>query len=90
MMLYMSSTTRPDITFAIQEFARFKNNTKASHKMSVKRIYWYLQGTNDNGIVFNKSKKLMVDCYADADFSGLWGHKILKTIFLLGVELDLW
>ena len=25
--------------------------------------------------MFNPSKKLVVDCYADADFSGLWGHE---------------
>ena len=41
----------------------------------MKRICRYLQGTKDNGLVFNPSKKLMVDCYADADFAGLWGHE---------------
>ena len=25
--------------------------------------------------MFNPSKKLVVDCYADADFAGLWVHK---------------
>ena len=25
--------------------------------------------------MFNTSKKLVVDCYADADFAGLWGHE---------------
>ena len=41
----------------------------------MKRIFRYLQGTKDNGLVFNTSKKLVVDCYADADFTGLWGHE---------------
>ena len=41
----------------------------------MKRICWYLQGTNDNGLLFNLPKKLMVDRYADADFAGLWGHE---------------
>ena len=41
----------------------------------MKRICRYLQGTKDNGIVFNPSKKLGVDCYADADFAGLWKHE---------------
>ena len=41
----------------------------------MKRICRYLQGTNDNGLVFNPSKKLVVDCYADADFAGLWGYE---------------
>ena len=41
----------------------------------MKRICRYLQGNNDNGLMFNPSKKLVVDCYADADFAGLWGHE---------------
>ena len=40
----------------------------------MKRICRYLQGTKDNGLVFNPSKKLDVDCYADTDFAGLWGY----------------
>ena len=41
----------------------------------MKRICRYLQDTKDNGLVFNPYKKLVVDCYADADFAGLWGHE---------------
>ena len=41
----------------------------------MKRICSYLQGTKDNGLVFNSSKKMVVDSYADADFAGLWGHE---------------
>ena len=41
----------------------------------MKRICRYLQGTKENGLVFNPSKKLVVDCYADADFWELWGHE---------------
>ena len=41
----------------------------------MKRICRYIQGTKDNGLVFNPSKKLMVDCDADVDFAGLWGHE---------------
>ena len=37
-------------------------------------ICWYLQGTKDKDIVFNQSKKMVVYCYLDADFVGLWGH----------------
>ena len=33
------------------------------------------QGTKENGLVFNPSKKLVVGCYADADFAGLWRHE---------------
>ena len=41
----------------------------------MKIICRYLQGTKDNGLVFNTSKKVVVDCYSDAYFAGLWGHE---------------
>ena len=40
----------------------------------MKRICRYLQGTKDNGLVFNPSKRLDMDCYADTDFAGLRGY----------------
>ena len=75
MMLYLASSTRPDISFSVHQCARLTQNTKASHKTAVKRICRYLQGIKENGLVFNTSKKLVVDCYADVDFAGLWGHE---------------
>ena len=89
-MLYLVSNTRPDISFAVQHCAQFTHNTKASHEKAVKSKCWYLQGTEENGLVFNPSNKFVVDFYADADFAGIWGHENpLDPIFLV-VELDLW
>ena len=34
--------------------------------------------------MFNPSKKLVVDCYADADFAGLWGHEDPKDPICAG------
>ena len=75
MMFYLSVNTIPYISFDINQCARFTHNTKSSHKMSLKRICPYLQGIKESGLVFNPSKKLVVDFYADVDFSGLWGHE---------------
>ena len=75
MMLYLASNTRPYISFAVHQCDRFTHNTKLSHKTAVKRVFLYIQGNKDNGLVFNPSKKLVVECYADADFAGLWGHE---------------
>ena len=69
------SNTIPDISFAVHQCSRFTHNTKVSHDIDVKSICRYLQGTKDNGLVFNPYKKLVVDCYADADFMVLWGHE---------------
>ena len=63
MVLYLASNTRPDISADVKQCVWFKHNTKASHKTAVKRICWYLQGTKENGLLFNPSKELVVDCY---------------------------
>ena len=43
--------------------------------MSVRRICWYFKGTNDKGLSFNESKKMVVNFYVDEDFMGLWGNE---------------
>ena len=90
MILYLASNKIRDIYFDIHQCARFTNNTKASHETYTKRIFQYLQGTKDNGLVLNPSEKLVLDCYSDEDFAGLCGNKILNTLFLIELELDLW
>ena len=39
------------------------------------RICQCFQGTKENGLLFNPSKKLVLYFYADADFAGMWGHE---------------
>ena len=75
MMFYLASNTIPDISFDVYQCAQFTHNTKASHDTGSKRICRYLQGTKYKGMFFIPSNKMVVDCYDDADFVGLWGHK---------------
>ena len=71
MMLYLESNTISDIYFAVHQCAGFTDKTNASYDKSVNRICRYLQGTNNKGLVFNLSKKLVVNCYAYAYFTGM-------------------
>ena len=75
MLLYLSSNTRPDITFAVHQAARFSHRPKKSHAQAVKRIIRYLIGTSDRGICFVPDLTQGLDCYVDADFAGLYGHE---------------
>ena len=75
MMMYLASNTIPDIYFDVHHCYCSTHNTKASHETAVKNICWYIQVTKNNGLVFNTPNKLVVDCYVDADFVGLWGHE---------------
>ena len=72
MLIYLSTNTRPDITFAVSQVARFGNDPKVSHARAIKRILRYLRGTSDKGITFKPLSKrgFQLDVYADADFCG--------------------
>ena len=67
----LASNTRPDISFAVHQCARFTHNIKESHETAVKKICRYLQDTKKDGLVFNPYKNLVVGCYDDADFVGM-------------------
>ena len=72
MLMYLSSNTRPDIQFAVHQCARFTHVPRGSHAEAIKRICRYLQGTKDKGIIMKPKENPTLDCYADADFAGLW------------------
>ena len=75
MIFYLASKIIPDISFSVYQCAQFTHNTKASHEKSMKGICLYFQGTMENGLAFNPSNNLLVDCYANADFAGLWVYE---------------
>jgi hypothetical protein len=44
---YIAARSRPDITFAVHQCARFSNNPNRQHELAVRRIVRYLKGTRD-------------------------------------------
>ena len=72
MLGYLQSSTRPDISMATHQCARFNNNPMLSHERSIRRIGKYLLGTQDKGIIFKPDISKGIECYVDADFSGNW------------------
>ena len=74
MMLYLSTNTRPDITFAVSQVARFSHTPKQSHATAVKMIIRYLSGTKTMGTLFVPPKNFKISCYVDADFAGLYNR----------------
>lgn len=71
MLLYLSTNTRPDISYAVSIAARFSTSPKQSHAGAVKRIIRYLKGTIHNGMIMQPSNSLTLSVWADADFCGL-------------------
>ena len=71
MLVYLSNRTRPDVSFAVHQCARFTHSPRRCHELALKRIGRYLIGTKDKGLILDPSKDLDIDCFVDADFAGL-------------------
>ena len=74
MLTYLQGNTRPDISVATHQCARFSMDPKRSHEVAVMRIGKYLRSSMDKGIIYKPDKKLGLECYVDADFAGGWQH----------------
>jgi hypothetical protein len=79
-MLGYLGHTRPDTGFATSQCTRFTHNTRRSHEKAFERIGQYLKLTQDKGLIlrpniYEESGELLIDCYVDADFAGLWGYE---------------
>ena len=55
-LLYLSGWTRPDITYAVSNVARFCSRLTTEHWTTVKRIFRYLKGTSEYGLLYSRSK----------------------------------
>ena len=74
MLLYLSTNTRPDISFAVSQVARFNHSPKRSHATAIKTLVRYLHCTWDKGTIVRPTGDLSLTCYVDADFAGLHGR----------------
>ena len=71
-VMYLTSDTRCGISLANHQCARFSIDPRSPHGIAVKRIGRYLLGTCDKGMIVRPTKDFTLDCYADADFAGLF------------------
>jgi hypothetical protein len=78
MLGYLQGHSRSDTNFATSQCARFIHRTKRSQEEALERIGQYLKATGDKGLILhckNHEGRLDIDCYVDADFTGLWGYE---------------
>eukprot|EP00253_Pinus_taeda_P015384 PITA_15384 len=62
--------TRLDIMHAVGIVGRFQANPKETHLQAVKRIFKYLQGTQNYGLWYPRDTYLTLHAYTDADWAG--------------------
>ena len=70
-LLYLSGLTRPDIAYAVNNVAHFCSRPTMEHWIALKRIFRYLKGTSEYGLVyFNNKDENILAAYSDADWAG--------------------
>ena len=69
---YLEKGSRPDISYAVHQCARFCSDPKTEHGNAVRWIARYLKGTKDKGIHLRPQLDRSFEVFVDADFAGNW------------------
>ena len=77
-LLYLTGCTRPDISIAVYQAAKFLNDLKASHDTAVKRIEKYSLGTEDKGLIYKLDISKGLEVFVDADFAGRFDKAVAE------------
>jgi hypothetical protein len=77
MIGYLQGNTRPDLSFAHSQCARFTFNPKRSHELALIRIGQYLKHTLNEGMILAPMDpgNFKMDAYVDSDFLGIYGKE---------------
>ena len=68
---YATLISRPDLAVAVSVLSKFMSNPGVEHWIAVKRIFRYVQGTLNFGLLYTSdgSERVMIG-YSDADWGG--------------------
>ena len=70
-LLYVSSGTRPDISFSVNYLSRYQNCYNESHYKYALRILKYLYSTKNLKLNYKRHENCeIIDCHVDADWAG--------------------
>lgn len=69
-LMYAMVCTRPDLAYPLSVVSRFMSNPGREHWKAVKRIFRYLKGTSDIGLLYAADQNCTMAGYTDSDFAG--------------------
>lgn len=70
-LLYISSSTRPDVSHSVNYLSRYQNSFNETHWKYALRILKYLYSTKDLKLQYKRNENCdIIDCYVDADWAG--------------------
>ncbi|XP_048490429.1 secreted RxLR effector protein 161-like [Beta vulgaris subsp. vulgaris] len=69
-LMYAMVCTRPDLAHVVSVVSRFMTQPGKEHWQAVKRIFRYLKGTADVGLIYGNDTECLVTGYSDSDYAG--------------------
>mmetsp|Transcript_40744 Transcript_40744/g.83342 ORF Transcript_40744/g.83342 Transcript_40744/m.83342 type:complete len:410 (-) Transcript_40744:207-1436(-) len=69
---YLASMTRPDLSYIVGQLARYMQNPGTQHVVALKRVFRYVNGSRDRGLMFRAGSPSKPVGYSDSD----WGNDI--------------
>ncbi|GJR84705.1 retrovirus-related pol polyprotein from transposon TNT 1-94 [Tanacetum coccineum] len=88
-LMYVMVCTRPDIAHAMSVVSRYMAHPGKEHWNAVKRIFRYLKGTSDVGLIYGGEREYLVAGYSDSDYAAdldarrsLTGYRQLEGILV--------
>ncbi len=69
---YLAQTTCPDIMYATHQITKYSSDPRQLHGKAILYLICYLKKTCDLGLRLKPDFTKSIECYCDADFSGLW------------------
>ncbi|CAB1105045.1 unnamed protein product [Ectocarpus sp. CCAP 1310/34] len=68
-MMWVSTFSRPDVSFAVRAVARHAHAPAKRHWDAIQKILGYLKGTRDLGITYQRGSGLGLAVYVDASYA---------------------
>ncbi len=79
--MYLANCTWPDISFSVQDLAKFMSNYGPKHFEAAKHLLHYLQGTCSRGLTYDKSPNLypLFKVFTDSDWATFKNCKSISS-----------
>ncbi|KAJ4715506.1 Retrovirus-related Pol polyprotein from transposon TNT 1-94 [Melia azedarach] len=69
-LMYAMVCTRPDLAQSVSVISRFMSELGKEHWQAVKRIFRYLKGTFDVGLIYRGDTQCLVTGFSNSDYAG--------------------
>ena len=69
-LMYLMTSTRPDLATSVSMLSRYFSEPRVVHWIAVKRVLRYLASTLDFGLKFRRSRDAKISGFSDADWAG--------------------